>query len=947
MKTFKTGLITKCLLFIGLVFLPALTNGQIKLSQSMSPGGTFGLVDVNELKGGFMMVDNLEQRDSIFMNRTKRGLMVVVIDANDVQVGDQTKTYMFLPSENPADYSDGGKIWNTYDEYSVHMVSQFMSKYSLNPWVEVSLGLKDPDGPGIDTIFISTSFIDTIYSNTGDTLFLMDKVKTDSLYADYLNLSGVQILGISTDETFANASNDSLVTQLAIKTYVQNELANLSNNANISNLSVDTLTADTAFISRLLNNTLVSDSINVDTLIALYSTIDTASINKVSVNYFTLNGYWVGSVSNDTLFTSADSTALITEFAVQNRIDSVMVYVNDQFSNLSQNSIENPLNSATKIVVNENDSLVFTVNGDTAMVINPDGTVVADTLAVQQLTLSGDTITGISTDVNLGGIAASNDSLSTQLAVKTYVDSEIAKLSGSTTTDTLRANVGYINQANLDTLMADTAYIAELKADTLVADRAEIDTLYMDGDTIFSIAKTGDTVSDSVQDNTLVTAGYVKNNASAFPDGLNPITRAGWSGVSGQDLNADNVVDFLKKVFFPVPEPQISDFRYNATYRSYETASGGDPNGALTETISPALQIPYATWKNSAFTLALNYDVDNRSALDANITTTNIATVNLASSPGSFNQTDNINNANANITGSFTVNKADFGTPSATVDNNYTFTLTVTDDYPNVNTLTFPVLLKNADPLTISYFRINGGNGPVIVEGDGTDRTPVFSWSINTQEDTVTSITLVQELPSSATYATGSTSATGTYNHTITAPAGQGTYTYRYDLRVGSEVFGSNVNTNVNRQYIITDRHFWGYVYLTQKQAIDAMASGTAVDLSAFFPDAPSRGDQLNKDWEGSQPNAGIASGASVGDGIAFSTTTSGDVYACIAIPRTTGSVELHQWDDLNKYWVDQSGVVAKPVTYTVGSLTKNYWLVYSTTAFSNTAAPIFRVVEK
>ncbi|MFC0875146.1 hypothetical protein ACE01N_01060 [Saccharicrinis sp. FJH2] len=947
MKTFKTGLITKFLLLIGLVFLPALSNGQIKLSQSMSPGGTFGLVDVNELKGGFMMVDNLEQRDSIFMNRTKRGLMVVVIDADDIQAGDQTKTYMFLPSEDPVDYSDGGKIWNTYDEYSVHMVSQFMSKYSLTPWVEVSLGLKDPNGPGIDTIFISTSFIDTIYSNTGDTLFLMDKVKTDSLYADYLDLSGVQILGISTDETFANASNDSLVTQLAIKTYVQNELANLSTNANISNLSVDTLTADTAFISRLLNNTLVSDSINVDTLIALYSTIDTAAINKVSVNYFTLNGYWVGSISNDTLFTSADSTALITEFAVQNRIDSVMVYVNDQFSNLSQNSIENPVNSATKIVVNENDSLVFTVNGDTAMVINPDGTVVADTLSVQQLTLSGDTITGISTDVNLGGIAASDDSLSTQLAVKTYVDTEIAKLSGSTTTDTLRANVAYINQANLDTIVADTAYITELKADTLVADRAEIDTLYMDSDTIFSIAKTGDTVADSVQDNTLVTAGYVKNNASAFPDGLNPITRAGWSGVSGQDLNADNVVDFLKKVFFPVPEPQINDFRYDATYRSYETAPGGDPNGALTETISPTLQIPYATWKNSAFTLALNYDIDNRSALDANITTTNIATVNLISAPGTFNQTDNINNANANITGSFTVNKADFGAPSATVDNNYTFTLTVTDDYPNVNTLTFPVLLKNADPLTISYFRINGGNGPITVEGDGTDKAPVFSWSINTQEDTVTSITLVQELPSSATYATGSTSATGTYNHTITAPAGQGTYTYRYDLRVGSEVFGSNVNTNVNRQYIITDRHFWGYIYLTQKQAIDAMASGTAVDLSAFFPDAPSRGNVLNKDWEGSQPNAGIASGASVGDGVAFSTTTSGDVYACIAIPRTTGSVELHQWDDLNKYWVDQSGLVAKPVTYTVGSLTKNYWLVYSTTAFSSTAAPIFRVVEK
>lgn len=840
MKTFKTGLITKCLLFIGLVFLPALTNGQIKLSQSMSPGGTFGLVDVNELKGGLMMVDNLEQRDSVFMNRTKRGLMVVVIDADGIQAGDQTRTYMFIPSENPADYSDGGKIWNTYDEYSIHRVSQFMSKYSMDPWVEVSLGLKDPDGPGIDSIFISTSFIDTIYSNTGDTIFLMDKASTDSLFTNYLNVSGVQILGISTDSTFANASNDSLVTQLAVKTFIQNEIGNLS-----------------------------------------------------------------------------------------------------------QNSIENPVNNTSKIVVNENDSIVFTVNGDSALLIYPDGSVSADTLTVNQLTLSGDTITGISTDVGLGGLAASDDSISTQLAVKTYVDDEIAKLSGSTTTDTLRANVGYINQANLDTIMADTAYITELTADTLIAGRAELDTIYMDGDTIFSVAKTGDTVADSIQDNTLVTAGYVKNNASAFPDGLNPVTRAGWTGVSGQDLNADNVVDFLKKVFFPVPEPTISDFRYNASFRSYETAPGGDPNGALTETVSSRLDIPYSAWKNSGYSLTFDYDVENRSAVDANITTTNIATVNLSSAPGTYNQTDNINNANANVNGSFTVNKTDFGTPSATSNNNYTFTLTVTDDYPNVNTLTFPVRLEDADPLTINYFRINGGNGPVVVEGDGIDKSPVFSWSVNTREDTITAITIMRELPGATSIATGSTSAVDSYNHTITSPASQGTFTYRYDLRVGSEVFGSNVNTNVNRQYIITDRHFWGYIYLADKQAIDAMASGALVDLSSFFPDAPSRGDQLNKDWEGSQPNAGNASGAAAANGVNFSTSTGGDVYACIAIPRTSGSVELHQWDDLNKYWVDQSGLVAKAITYTVGSLTKDYWLVYSTTAFSSTASPIFRVVEK
>ena len=1043
MKTFKTGLITKCLLLMGLALSPAILTGQIKLSQSMSPGGTFGLVDVNELKGGLMMVDNLADRDQIFMNRTKRGMMVVVLDADAVQAGDQTKTFMFTPSEDPADYSDGGKIWNTYDEYSVHTIAQFVSKYALNPWIEVSLGFKDPNGPGIDSIFISTSFIDTIFSNTGDTIFLINKTKADSLYIDYLNLSGVQVLGISTDETFANASNDSIVTQLAIKTYIQSQLASLSananiskltvdtliadsayiadakidtlesnilsavngtvdtlisnqltsvqgsvdslkinalafdgdtitgistnillggagasndslstqlavktyvddrfadfgTNANISKLTVDTLIADSAFIASLRNNVLVTDSINVDTLIALYTTIDTASINKVSVNYFTLDGYYVTSVSNDTMFTSASPTALITEFAVQNRIDSVMVFVNNEFSNLSQNSIENPLNAASRIVVNENDSLVFMVNGDTAMVVSPDGTVHVDTLSVQQLIVSGDTINGISTDVNMGGLAASNDSVSTQLAVKTYVDAEIAKLSGATSTDTLRANVAIIKQSYLDSVYADSLY----------AVRAKVDTLYMTNDTIYNIAKTGETVADTALDNTLVTAGYVKTNATAFPEGLNPVTRAGWTGVSGQDLNADNVVDFLKRVFFPVPEPTIADFRFDNTRRSYETPPA-DPNGQLIETISPRLDISYTDWKASGYTLPFTYSVDNRSAADPNITTTNIVSVALASSPGTFNETQAINNANLNVTGYFTVPKAAFGSPSATTANDYTFTMTVTDAYPNVNTLTFPVRLLPGTQLTVNYFRINGVNGPIVVEGDGANKVAALSWSINAQEDTITAISILQELPSAATIPAGSTSATGSFNQTITAPATQGTFNYRYDLQVGSEVYAGNVTTNVNRVYTITDRHFWGYIQLPNRLVIDALPNGSPLNLNAFFTNPPFKGDALNKNWAGSQPNAGIATGASAADGILFTTATAGDVYACFAIPRTTGSVELHQWDDLNKFWVNQSGVVAKPITYTVGTITKNYWIVYSTTAFSSTATPIFRVVEK
>lgn len=1008
MKTLTTGFLKKCMFILGLSMLTTLSFGQIKLSQPMTPGGTFGLIDANDLKGGLMMVDSLELRDSILMYRAKKGMMVIIADA-EAAAGYQTKTFMFLPSEDPTDYADGGKIWNTYDEYQVHKIADFIAKYGLDPWVEVSLGLKDPDGPGIDSLYVSSAFIDTIFSNTGDTIFLVDKAKTDSLFTDYLNLSGVQVLGISSDNSFANASNDSLATQLAVKDYIQAELTALSSNANItklhvdtlnadsayiiiakidtivtnqlvlnddtvkgistdiglggiassndsissqlavktyvddsfadfganatiSNLIVDTLTVDTAFISNLLSEVIVSDSINVDTLIALYSTIDTAAISKISVDYFTLNGYWVGSISNDTTFTSADSLALITEFAVQNRIDSVMVYVNNEFSSLSQNSIENPLNAGSRIEVNQNDSLVFMVNNDTAMVIAPDGSVNVDDLVVQQLTIAGVTVGGISTDITMGGTLASNNFIATQYAVKTYVDDEVLKLSGSTSTDTLNAQVAFIGDSYIDSLNADTAKIVRLTADTL----------FMDSDTIYAIAKTGEVIADADLENTVVTAGYVKNNASAFPEGLNPVTRNGWTGVSGQDLDADNVVDFLKKVFFPVPEPRIASIGVAGAYSTETLASVTEPNGDLTESIA-TFEVPYATWK-SGLSLDIAYNVMNRSVVDGDIANTNIASISIEQ--GTYTPAAIPGNGLPAFTGNFpTVDVADLNpAPSATANSTYTFTTTVIDAYPNENTLDWNVRLLAGQKLAITGFSITA---PTLIEGDGDDKTVRFNWAINNNEDVITSINVNQELPSAATIATGSTTASSFYEYTLGVPATQGTYTYRYDLSVGSQVYGSNVVSAFNRTYIISDRHFWGYIDLTNRNTISALSNGNALDLNTIFN--VTSGDVLNKNWEGSQPNAGIASGASSSNGELFTTGAAGDVYACIAIPKTSGAVELHQWDDLNKYWVKQGtdGIVVRSVTHTVGTLVKDYWIVYSTTAFSSTAAPIFRVVEK
>lgn len=864
------------------------------------------MIDANELKGGLMMVDSLELRDSIYMYRAKKGMMVVVADAESTS-GYQTKTYMFLPSENPADYADGGKIWNTYDEYQVHTVAEFVTKYGLNPWKEVSLGIKDPSGPGIDSLYVSSAFMDTIFANSGDTIYLVDKAKADSFYTNSLSLSGVQILGISTDETFASASNDSIPTQLAVKSYVDAKFNDFGSTAHISNLTVDTLTVDTAFISKLLNNVIVSDSINVDTLIALYSTIDTASINKVSVNYFTLNGYWVGAISNDTVFTSADSLALITEFGVQKRIDSVMVYVNDQFSNLSQNSIQNPINATTKIIVNESDSLVFTVNGDTALVVNPDGSVEIDTLISNMLVLSGDTILGISKDVALGGLTSSHDSIATQLAVKTYVDAEVAKLAGSTNTDTLRAKVAYIEQGNIDTLVTDTAYVSRLLVDSLVATQIKTDTLIMPGDTIIDVAQTGDVIAVENEENTLVTVGYVKNNASAFDEGMNPITRTGWTGVSGQDLDADNVVDFLKKVFFPVPEPRIASVGIGGSKSTETLTVASEPNGNLTESVA-TYTVPYATWKGG-LTLNIDYDVRNRSAEDAQITTTNIETI--AIEQGTYTPAPVvIGNGTTPVTGTFpTVNLTDLNpAPVATTTRDYTFTTAVTDAYPNVNTLNWLVRLSAALRTTNPSFSVN----PTTVEDNGgaSPYNITFTWAFNSQDEVISDVTI--DGTSTGATASGSiASNAGALSvlqmNTGTDPGGR-----TYTLVVDGDLYTDRTRTAT---VAVCDRSYRGVLTAAQTATVDA---GSFVINAANL----TQENKLCETWE------------STSGYFTFNTPGGGDRFICFAVPKSKFSGPPVIVLDTPLGAQDESGIVVKEIMHTFGTKSIPYYVVYSTTAY-------------
>lgn len=105
-----------------------------------------------------------------------------------------------------------------------------------------------------------------------------------------------------------------------------------------------------------------------------------------------------------------------------------------------------------------------------------------------------------------------------------------------------------------------------LSSDTIICKA-----LVLDGDTVLNIAKAGDTVT--MPNNTVPTISYldsaiVKGAATMEFAGNRNITRdikVGNASLKGENLNTENIVEFLEAVFFPKSAPRIDVFTYSTS----------------------------------------------------------------------------------------------------------------------------------------------------------------------------------------------------------------------------------------------------------------------------------------------------------------------------------------------------------------------------------------------
>jgi len=139
------------------------------------------------------------------------------------------------------------------------------------------------------------------------------------------------------------------------------------------------------------------------------------------------SGQAITSISTNTSLGSSDS-ALPTQNAVKTYVDNAIPTV-DQDLNIAGDSGTGTVNLATQtLTIDTGTNLTTTASGQT-ITIDLDGAVdLATSLAIQ----SGQAITSISTATDLGGGSASDSSLATQLAIKTYVDTQVQPLQSLT-----------------------------------------------------------------------------------------------------------------------------------------------------------------------------------------------------------------------------------------------------------------------------------------------------------------------------------------------------------------------------------------------------------------------------------------------------------------------------------------------------------------------------------
>jgi hypothetical protein len=123
---------------IGIIFMLSVFCGkaQVVMPDMMKPADSWGLIDVNNLYGGFMQVDSYTALQNVRVQFLKRGMLFVVYDVDgDNTNGITTQAYMFLPAA-------GAWPYNTPFDMSATIQSQTIKSALLEKYlIPVSLGM--------------------------------------------------------------------------------------------------------------------------------------------------------------------------------------------------------------------------------------------------------------------------------------------------------------------------------------------------------------------------------------------------------------------------------------------------------------------------------------------------------------------------------------------------------------------------------------------------------------------------------------------------------------------------------------------------------------------------------------------------------------------------------------------------------------------------------------
>ncbi|MDL5510727.1 hypothetical protein QSE00_02790 [Arenibacter sp. M-2] len=219
----------------------------------------------------------------------------------------------------------------------------------------------------------------------------------------------------STDVNLADATNTLFPTELAVKTYVDTQIATVSDD-DITAVSFDgtDLTVTEGATSFSADISALDDSSAIATVQADVDANETAANNAIALKEDTANK------STDVNLADATNTLFPTELAVKTYVDTQIATVSDDditavsFDGTDLTVTEGATSFSADISALDDSAAIATVQAD----VDANETAANNAIALKEDTANK------STDVNLAD--ATNTLFPTELAVKTYVDTQIA-----------------------------------------------------------------------------------------------------------------------------------------------------------------------------------------------------------------------------------------------------------------------------------------------------------------------------------------------------------------------------------------------------------------------------------------------------------------------------------------------------------------------------------------